>query len=117
MKQETVEICEFFGISPYELISSGAMLMAARDGNQLVLELQKAGIPAVVIGKATVGNDRVLLNGEERRFLNLQRRMSYIKCCKVLTVQAGCSYCSARIKEQELEAYNIECLKRRSRHA
>ncbi len=69
LKQETVEICEFFGINPYGLISSGAMLMAAEDGNGLVMELEKAGIPAVVIGKATDGNDRVLLNEEERRFL------------------------------------------------
>ncbi|MBO5371680.1 MAG: AIR synthase family protein [Lachnospiraceae bacterium] len=69
VKQETIEICEFFGINPYELISSGAMLMAAEDGNKLVLELKKAGIEATVIGKATADNDRVLLNGEERRFL------------------------------------------------
>ena len=69
LKQETVEICEFFGINPYELISSGSMLMAAKDGNGLVMELEKAGIPAVVIGKATDSNDRVLLNEEERRFL------------------------------------------------
>ena len=69
LKQETVEICEFFGINPYELISSGSMLMAAEDGNGLVMELEKAGIPAVVIGKATDSNDRVLLNEEERRFL------------------------------------------------
>ena len=69
LKQETVEICEFFGINPYELISSGSMLMAAEDGNGLVMDLEKAGIPAVVIGKATDSNDRVLLNEEERRFL------------------------------------------------
>jgi len=69
VKQETIEICEFFGINPYELISSGAMLMAAEDGNKLVLDLKKAGIEACVIGKATAANDRVLINGEERRFL------------------------------------------------
>lgn len=69
IRQETVEICEFFDINPYQLISSGCMLMAAADGNHLVRELKKAGIPAAVIGKATAGNDRVLLNGEERRFL------------------------------------------------
>ena len=69
VRQETVEICEFFGISPYELISSGCMLMAAADGNHLVRELEKAGIKATIIGKATEGNDRVLLNEEERRFL------------------------------------------------
>lgn len=69
IRQETVEVCEFFGLNPYQLISSGCMLMAASDGNTLVRELTKAGIPAVIIGKATEGNDRVLLNEEERRFL------------------------------------------------
>ncbi len=69
VRQETIEVCEFFGINPYELISSGSMLMASQDGNQLVQDLEKAGIPAVVVGKATAGNDRVLRNGEEQRFL------------------------------------------------
>ncbi len=69
IRQETVEICEFFDINPYELISSGCMLMAAEDGNTLVRKLEKAGIPAVVIGKATAGNDRVIVNEVERRFL------------------------------------------------
>lgn len=69
IRQETVEICEFFDVNPYELISSGCMLMAAADGNTLVRELEKAGIPAVVIGKMTDSNDRVIINEEERRFL------------------------------------------------
>ena len=69
IRQETVEICEFFDINPYELISSGSMLMAAADGNGLVRALAAADIPAVCIGKVTEGNDRVLLSGEERRFL------------------------------------------------
>lgn len=67
--QETVEICEFFEINPYELISSGCMLMAAADGNTLVREIERAGVKATMIGRATTGNDRVLLNEEERRFL------------------------------------------------
>lgn len=69
LKQETVEICEYFGISPYELISSGSMLMAAKDGNRLVMELQKEGISAVIIGKATAGRDRILRNEDECRYL------------------------------------------------
>ena len=69
IRQETVEVCEFFGVNPYLLISSGCMLMAAADGNHLVRELEKAGIKATIIGKATEGNDRVLLNDDERRFL------------------------------------------------
>lgn len=69
IRQETVEICEFFGINPYQLISSGCMLMAAENGMTLQRELEKAGICASIIGKATEGNDRVLLNEDERRFL------------------------------------------------
>ncbi len=69
VRQETIEICEFFQINPYGLISSGCMLIALPDGNRLVRELEKHGIHAVVIGKATAGNDRVVHNGEERRFL------------------------------------------------
>lgn len=69
IRQETVEVCEFFGINPYQLISSGCMLMAAENGMTLQRELEKAGICASIIGKATEGNDRVLLNEDERRFL------------------------------------------------
>ena len=69
VRQETIEICEYFDINPYELISSGCMLMAASDGNSIVRELEKAGIHAVVVGKAREGNDRVLYTAQERRFL------------------------------------------------
>ncbi len=69
VRQETIEVCEFFQINPYELISSGCMLMAAADGSRLVRELEKQGIHAAMIGKATGGNDRLVWNGEERRFL------------------------------------------------
>ncbi len=69
VRQETIELCEFFDINPYELISSGCMLMAAADGNTIVRELEKAGIHAVVAGKATAGNDRILYADKECRFL------------------------------------------------
>ena len=69
LRQETVEVCEFFHINPYELISSGCMLMAAADGNELIRRLKENGIEATVIGKATAGNDRVLMNEDECRFL------------------------------------------------
>lgn len=69
IRQETVEVCEFLGGNPYELHAGGCLLMAAEDGNALVQALEREGIFATVIGKATAGNDRVLLNEEERRFL------------------------------------------------
>lgn len=69
IRQETVEICEFFDSNPYKLLSGGSLLIAAADGNAVVMELEKANIHAVVIGKATDSNDRILLHEEERRFL------------------------------------------------
>ena len=69
IRQETIEICEFFDLNPYKLLSGGCLLIAAEDGNGLVMELEKAEISAVIIGKATDSNDRVLINEDERRFL------------------------------------------------
>lgn len=69
LKQETVEICEFYDINPYMLISSGCMLMITDKGNQLADRLNADGIAAAVIGRITEGNDRVIINEEERRFL------------------------------------------------
>ena len=69
IKQETIEICEVFGLNPYELISSGSMLITIPNGYDLVRELKNSGISAAVIGKVTEGNDRVLINEDEKRFL------------------------------------------------
>lgn len=69
IRQETIEICEYFDINPYKMLSGGSLLIAAYDGNRIVMELQKAGISAAVIGKAVDGKDRVLWNEDEKRFL------------------------------------------------
>lgn len=69
IRQETIEICEFYDVNPYKLMSGGAMLMAAADGSALLRALEVAGIPAAMIGKATDSNDRILLCDGERRFL------------------------------------------------
>lgn len=69
IRQETIEVCEIFDINPYMLISSGSMLIGTDHGSRLVEELKKAGIHSAVVGYATMGNDRVIVNGEERRFL------------------------------------------------
>lgn len=71
IKQETVEICEFFGYNPYQLISGGSLLVIAEDGYGLARELEKNGISATVIGKVTDSNDRVILRDDERRFIDL----------------------------------------------
>lgn len=73
IRQETVEICEFLELNPYELLSGGSLIIAADDGACLADELSLKGIPAVVVGKVTDNNDRVLINEDERRFLDLPK--------------------------------------------
>ncbi len=69
IRQETVEICEFFDLNPYQLISSGCMMIAADKGYQLVEELEKNGISAAVIGTFTDNNDKVICYDDETRYL------------------------------------------------
>ena len=69
IRQETIELCEFYDINPYMLISSGCMLIGTPHGNMLVDQLAEHGIPAAVIGRATEGNDRIIRSGGETRFL------------------------------------------------
>lgn len=69
IRQETVEVCDFFDVNPYELLSGGSMVMTADNGYDLVRALEKEHIHAVVVGKITDSNDRVVINEEERRFL------------------------------------------------
>lgn len=69
VKQETIEICEFFGLNPYYFVSGGALLIVTDNGHDLVNELAKQEIFATVIGKTTDGNDRVVMNEYEKRFL------------------------------------------------
>lgn len=69
VRQETIEICEFYDLNPYELLSGGCLLMTAQDGTGLVSALEREGIPAVIVGRTAEGNDRVLFNEDEKRFL------------------------------------------------
>lgn len=69
IRQETIEVCEVFDINPYRMMSSGSMLIGCSNGNLLVEELEKNGIPAAVIGRVTDTNDRVIVNTYETRFL------------------------------------------------
>lgn len=70
IRQETVEVCEFFGVNPYQIMSSGSMLIAADDGPGLVAKLEAAGIHGTVIGRTNDSNDRIIRNGEEIRYLD-----------------------------------------------
>lgn len=71
VKQEIIEICELFNVNPYILDSMGCLLMTCENGCDIINMLHQNGIEAAVIGKVTSGNDRIIHNSEEDRFLGL----------------------------------------------
>ena len=77
IRQETVELCEFFDINPYQLKGDGALLILTEKSARLLAALKEAGIPAAVIGMVTEGNDRIIRNEEEIRFLEPTRIEEY----------------------------------------
>lgn len=70
IRQETVEICNFYNINPYELLSGGSLLITCNDGAALTAALEAEGIPAAIIGKITDSNDRLIINEDEKRYLD-----------------------------------------------
>lgn len=69
--QETIEICEFFNVNPYRIPSAGAILTAVNHGKTLVDRCIKAGLLAAVIGSIRDNADKLVCNGEERRYLDM----------------------------------------------
>lgn len=80
--QETVEICEYFDVNPYQLKGDGALLFLTHDSATAIKALAGAGIPAAVIGRINESNDRVLINEDETRFLEPNRVDEYEKARK-----------------------------------
>ncbi len=70
LKQATVEICEYCGANPYQLLSGGCLVMTAQDGPGLAAALKAEGIHAAVVGKVTDTKKRILLNQEEVRYMD-----------------------------------------------
>lgn len=70
LRQETVEVCELLNVNPYELLSGGCLIMTTQDGTGLVAALEAEQIPAVIVGKITDSNDRLILNEDEVRYMD-----------------------------------------------
>ncbi len=79
IRQETIEICEFFEINPYLLASAGSLLISCDDAERIVYELENVGVNAAVIGSLTEGNDKLILNDEDRSFLQLPQSDEILK--------------------------------------
>ena len=70
LKQETVEICEFYRLNPYQMTSVGSFLILTEHADEVLAALEKAGARAVRLGTAGKQNARVIRNGEETRYLD-----------------------------------------------
>lgn len=69
VKQETIEFCEFFSLNPYKLISGGALLLVCENSEDLLDRLWRQGVLAAVIGHLQDGNDKVVIQNGEKRYL------------------------------------------------
>lgn len=67
LRQEVIEICEYFGINPYYTLSSGCFLVVATE--EETVDLRKLGCPVVEIGRLQEGREKLIRRGEEQIFL------------------------------------------------
>lgn len=74
LRQETVEVCEFCNVNPYELRSGGSLIIASPEGTAVVEALAAEGIPAEIVGRFTDSNDRLILNEDEIRYMDRPQR-------------------------------------------
>lgn len=70
LRQETVEICEFYRLNPYQLTSAGSYLIVAEHGDVVLDVLKKAGARAGKLGVTKARRARVISSGEEIRYLD-----------------------------------------------
>ena len=70
IRQETVEICEFYRLNPYQMASSGSFLIVTEDAGRVIEILEKGGARAVSLGVINAQNARVITSGEDVRYLD-----------------------------------------------
>ena len=75
IKQETVEVCELFGVNPYAFYSGASAVIVCEDGEKTVSLLEEEGIPAAIVGCTTYeDNDKIVVNSDEQGFLQHIRK-------------------------------------------
>ena len=80
--QETIEIANYFDIDPYRMRSAGSLLAVTDDAERLTARLAESGIYSVLIGELSQDpgdHDKILINGEEIRYLDLPQPDELLK--------------------------------------
>lgn len=70
IRQETVEICEYYHLNPYKMTSAGCILLFTDHGEELVKILEESGARAIRLGSTTAENARVITSGSETRYID-----------------------------------------------
>lgn len=74
VKQETIEVCEVLGVNPYALFSGNSAVIVTENGPEMKAFLESENIPAQIVAQTTDNNDKIIVNDEERGFLQHIRK-------------------------------------------
>ncbi|RCX16858.1 hydrogenase maturation factor [Anaerobacterium chartisolvens] len=66
----TQKICNIFDIDPLKLISSGCMLIACKNGNEMLKALEASGIKASRIGKMTEDKETFIISRGKKELVS-----------------------------------------------
>ena len=64
VRQETIELSNFFDVNPYEMLSEKCVLALVKGGRYMVNALKDTEISCSVIGEVTKGNDKLIRHQE-----------------------------------------------------
>lgn len=76
IRQETVEILEYFDVNPYYALSGGAYLLTSDEGELAAEALRGRGITAACIGVLTTGKARIIRYPDHIRYLDRPQKDS-----------------------------------------
>ena len=74
IRQQTVEIMNTLEGNPYELYAAGVVLGVCEDADETLQALKALGLPAAVLGRLKEGKKKILIRGEEERYLERPRK-------------------------------------------
>ena len=60
IRQETIEVCNFFDLNPYGLLSEKCLVMISGTPRLCIKNLRNAGFTASIIGEITAGNNKII---------------------------------------------------------
>ena len=69
IRQETVEICQFFCLNPYKISSRGAYLILTTEPDKVIAHLKKGEIKVTLIGVITDKKERIIRRADDIRYL------------------------------------------------